>query len=712
MAIDNTSAVLPTDNNNLRCVLDSRRPLQVSLPQQALQKHHRALNSGRLYLKASQDLLVNNHIRVQNMKDVEILESSRQLRSTTDGASLRTGIKRVLAVHVTADQDVPKESIEEIRESIFGNPNNRSLPSVVSQYHAVSRGNLQLTPAVDRGVFALTLNQSLLGIRVEDELPRLLTEEAAKALSVDNVLDVADYVLFCLPSGSLLNGNAKWKAFGYMREPITYYQKGRCTKLSVVMHELGHSFGFTHSGDPATNPVYGDEQGYMGFSINKQYYPVKSFNAHKLYISGWMEDRKADVTDVVLSLGQTTGVVAAVVDADHRNKPTDDFVVVLKMGDLYLQYNRAKSYNRDTPVPDVVTIVQADSDDDVSLLAATNLTKGTSFTYDSFMDSTHSLVVTVCELRRVSGLDYAVISLHLDGIRTHQCKEWQGKSHEEKFESSWYNPHDEEEESHSPTPTPEANLHEKDTVDINTPVSSPTTVPTFDDEDMAVNLGSEPPRASPAATKRPTRQELPGDFEVEETNPEDGDDDDDESDTPRNPPITIATANDQDAAHFMFYIAALAVVIAIVCAATTTYCLYCKKRPAKHVSVNRRRRQEHQRDDSDSTTNGGDDLFALEANMKKPINKSKYVTPTKNKRGRKKSHTDSDMDPTETDITDRDDEDDLLFANMYHAAKYSSKPKSPPPSAFEDLDRKPAARNTAKPKDEISDSLRDLSGLL
>lgn len=56
----------------------------------------------------------------------------------------------------------------------------------------------------------------------------------------------------------------------------SYYQKSRCTKLSYVMHELGHSvLGFEHSS--SRDDEFGDISCYMGFSRNVTAYPRKSF---------------------------------------------------------------------------------------------------------------------------------------------------------------------------------------------------------------------------------------------------------------------------------------------------------------------------------------------------------------------------------------------------------------------------------------------------
>jgi hypothetical protein len=45
----------------------------------------------------------------------------------------------------------------------------------------------------------------------------------------------------------------------------SYYQQSRCTKLSVAMHEIGHSLGFRHSGYDGNE--YADESGYMGYAV-------------------------------------------------------------------------------------------------------------------------------------------------------------------------------------------------------------------------------------------------------------------------------------------------------------------------------------------------------------------------------------------------------------------------------------------------------------
>ena len=74
--------------------------------------------------------------------------------------------------------------------------------------------------------------------------------------------------------------------------------------------------------------------------------------------------------------------------------PADD-VVVLRAGDLHLQYNQAKGYNADVKEPNTVTITHATSDEGLSdALAA--ISPGETYTYPNFDDSGNYLIVEVC----------------------------------------------------------------------------------------------------------------------------------------------------------------------------------------------------------------------------------------------------------------------------------------------------------------------------
>ena len=136
-------------------------------------------------------------------------------------------------------------------------------------------------------------------------------------------------------------------------------------------------------------------------------------NGHKHYISGWFTDRSVEIdpasaVDTVLQLRLPAFVHAS----DERLDVSDK--VLVKIGDWYLQYNRAKLYNFQTEEKDTVTVTRADSEEAVSERLAT-LTTGQSFAGVQ-VGALNSLAVAVCEVTVSESndvIDYAVVRFHL-----------------------------------------------------------------------------------------------------------------------------------------------------------------------------------------------------------------------------------------------------------------------------------------------------------
>jgi hypothetical protein len=105
---------------------------------------------------------------------------------------------------------------------------------------------------------------------------------------------------------------------------------------------------------------------------------------------------------------------------DDNDQLLRNDAVLIRIGSLYLQYNRAKNYNMDTDMPNTVTITHAIADDDVSdRLAA--LSAGETFEYmysaSSAYDSANQnryLIVQVCSAVQynTSQIDYAMIRIY------------------------------------------------------------------------------------------------------------------------------------------------------------------------------------------------------------------------------------------------------------------------------------------------------------
>lgn len=337
--------------------------------------------------------------------------------------NIRTGRKRLLVVRVMAQNgtETPEETIQEIRETIFGLPGQNSsiYPTVVSQYDAASHGYLKWIPAtgtnIQNGIAEITITHSIANANrsIHGELHHAVMDACTAKLG--NLREISDHVMFCLPNGSLLQGSSQWTAFTYMNSPFSFFQMSRCTKLSVVMHEIGHSLGFRHSAKGAD--PYGDEQGYMGYAINEMFKPRKGFNAHKHWISGWYTKERIRLINLDSIQNELITVpLVAFVDAYNPLLPAN-MPAIIKVHNLYVHFNRAKGYNMGTNLAqkDKVVINYADHDEAVSdLVASLNVHE----TYQRTDISAASIFITVCKMDRDThaDADYAVVSIYGSNI--------------------------------------------------------------------------------------------------------------------------------------------------------------------------------------------------------------------------------------------------------------------------------------------------------
>lgn len=460
---------------------------------------------------------------------------------------LRSGTKRLLAVRITGLEgtEVPDETLPQIRDAIFGSESTGDLPTVVSQYAAVSHGSLQYVPSagagISDGVAEISISTSIMNgtSSIQGALMQEILD--ATALSLGDLESVADQVIFCLPTGSLLNNNNKWTAFTYRYEPYSFYQKSRCTKLSVAMHELGHSHGFRHSGKGSD--LYLDEQGYMGYANNKMHGPQKGFNAHKHWISGWFDDRSVDIEENLLLHRAMGAPLVSFVDASNEDLPQSE-AVVLKVKHLYVQYNRAKGYNSGTfkDQKDRVTVNYAESEDDVSDLVA-ELAVNETYVHASFDEAGNDLIIQVCSVgvEALAGIDYAVVSVHLDdGFQTSICGDssivsnnWRTvQAHQDT--ASDFDEQPEQEQNAVPSVAPSFNedlMAAEDTfaptaatvVDQHEIVKDEQELP-VDDKDVAKESGAVP--GATDAEQTPSEADKQQPEVLEEDNPDSDDDED------------------------------------------------------------------------------------------------------------------------------------------------------------------------------------------
>jgi hypothetical protein len=168
--------------------------------------------------------------------------------------------------------------------------------------------------------------------------------------------------------------------------------------------------GLFHSNEKG---FYRDQTGTMGFSYPRTKWPRLCFNGHKNWFLGWYSDRTITV-DPVKSAWK--GRVAAF--ADYDLTPEDKYVII-KVGDLYLQYNRAKKMNLETrEKANQLTVTQERFEGSELLggIGANKTDKSNVFELANFTKGGDKLVIAVCQTVGGSSIspDYMVVSVSLN----------------------------------------------------------------------------------------------------------------------------------------------------------------------------------------------------------------------------------------------------------------------------------------------------------
>jgi hypothetical protein len=179
----------------------------------------------------------------------------------------------------------------------------------------------------------------------------------------------------------------------------------------------------------------------MGYTVYKSGAPIKCFNAHKNWLSGWFGGREYAVNPAMPE--PVLNRLVTFVDYDKEMEWFD--IVLLRVGPYYIQYNRAKGINIDTGMnADLVTVTYA-KDDSSDSEAIAGLAAGQQVELPGYRRTGFSLVIEVCELgtfdgsasssavsitksasgrssNSLSSFDYAWVSIYLDnGEQQSQC---------------------------------------------------------------------------------------------------------------------------------------------------------------------------------------------------------------------------------------------------------------------------------------------------
>lgn len=124
------------------------------------------------------------------------------------------------------------------------------------------------------------------------------------------------------------------------------------------------------------------------------------FNAHKNWITGWYSDKTMEIHPGAAPWG---GTLVGFVDYDSAN---DNEYILIRFLDVYMQYNRAKTFNRQVrEKPDELVIVQAEAEDQASELLG-GLKEGEVLEYQGYS-------IKVCDVGAGPGQDAIHVSVYL-----------------------------------------------------------------------------------------------------------------------------------------------------------------------------------------------------------------------------------------------------------------------------------------------------------
>ena len=383
----------------------------LTLPPTFIEKHY-DLDLGSTFVSIPGGRLNDTVVSYPESSEIAVYEGERRLRAD----KTKQGNVTLLVVNAIDPTRIPSHTTERLRDLVF-DPN---IVSLVSQYRECSFGKLNIEmaqgPGIVDGVLEVQLDFSVNGLSTNTLLNQLVG-----MLSPFGGEGAFDHVMYMLPFGTsdgAAAGSKYWVAAAILNHPRSWYNEPWSGVLTAHMHEFGHNLGLHHSG--VNGNSYGDVSGMMGYAENREQGPRSCFNAHKNWDVTWFDDRAEDIN---IEDGPWAGQLVSFVDYDRT--PPGNFVVI-RVGNLYLQYNRAKDFNEGTRShADQIVIVSAPGKHEQSILEG-GVAKGiarvsSTFVYRNFQGTDQRLIIEVCEQGEYEGLDHARMSIYLHGTQASTC---------------------------------------------------------------------------------------------------------------------------------------------------------------------------------------------------------------------------------------------------------------------------------------------------
>lgn len=252
-------------------------PFEIKLPDEFVSAHFNELHSGTSHICIPGGEAIRSFNGTS--RDVIIFPEDSHITVTLGGSidpdeelGLGLGLgspKRVLVIRVLGDSgaEEPTETQDILAGAVFGIGNQPFTNSMKAQLERCSFGHMEIVPAsgypqISNGVVEVSLSESMKGQNMNSLRSGLLQRATQDAIGVDSLESVADHLMFCMASGTHLQGR-EWSAFATVRGSVTFFQSGRCDKLSALVHEFAHNLGLIHSSE--LNSQYGDTTGAVRY---------------------------------------------------------------------------------------------------------------------------------------------------------------------------------------------------------------------------------------------------------------------------------------------------------------------------------------------------------------------------------------------------------------------------------------------------------------
>ena len=307
----------------------------------------------------------------------------------------KTGTLSVLVLRISTNDSTPSLSADEFHKLIFEDE-----VSLKKQYSACSFGKLNLVPT-EHGVLDLYLNTTAEGA-TPISLVSMANQALRERLGIAKTTDASDLLLMIMPPGT-----GDWAAFSGVGHPRSVYNDLWGGYSSSLLHEVGHGLGLGHANEDGSD--YTDYTSYMSAGHKQTNWPAKSFNAQNHWDLGWYEDRSVSVDPIA---APQLLKIAAFVDYD-KTQPGEHVLAEVGVENLYMQYNRAKGFNRDTEEKADMLTISTKMDGGTDLVAGLDLDSNT-YLVAGFQGSDQDILIEVCYVgvgNSVDQPDYMIVSV-------------------------------------------------------------------------------------------------------------------------------------------------------------------------------------------------------------------------------------------------------------------------------------------------------------